>query len=98
MPLGDRTERRPGLDRLQLLRIADQHHLGPGPFRRRQYPLQLARADHAGLVDHQHIARPQSLAALPPLIFHAGDRPRGDARSPFQILRRDPRQRCTAHL
>ena len=30
VPLGQRPERRPGLDRLQLLRIADQHHLGAG--------------------------------------------------------------------
>ncbi|CAA0093314.1 Uncharacterised protein [Starkeya nomas] len=30
MALVDRTERRARLDGLQLLRIADQHHLGPG--------------------------------------------------------------------
>ena len=35
MALGQRSERRAGLDRLQLLRIADQHHLGAGRFARR---------------------------------------------------------------
>src|SRR3546814_16159632 len=32
------------------------------------------------------------------LIFKAGDRPRGDSRSTFQILGRDPRQGRAAHL
>jgi hypothetical protein len=50
-----------------------------------------------GLVDHQHVARAELLAALPPLIFEAGDRARGDARSAFQPLGRDPRQGGTAH-
>ncbi len=57
MPLGQRAKRRARLDRLQLLRIADQHHLRARPLGRRQHPLHLARADHAGLVDHQHVAR-----------------------------------------
>src|SRR3546814_6594600 len=33
-----------------------------------------ARADHPGLVDHQHVARPELLAALPPLIFRSEER------------------------
>jgi len=57
VPLGQRAERRAGLDRLQLLGVADQHDLGPGSLRLRQHALHLARADHARLVDHQHVAR-----------------------------------------
>ena len=52
----DRAERRARFDGLQLLRIADQHHLGAGLGGMGQHALQLARADHARLVDHQHIA------------------------------------------
>src|SRR3546814_1836063 len=53
---------------------------------------------HAGLVDHQHVAVGQQFAALVPLIFKAGDRPRGDSRSAFQIFGRDPRQGRAAHM
>src|SRR3546814_15376228 len=55
-------------------------------------------SDLARLVYHQHVAVGQQLAALVPLIFKAGDRPRGDSRSTFQILGRDPRQGRAAHL
>jgi hypothetical protein len=44
------------LDGLQLLRIAAQHDLRTRFRRMGEYTLQLARADHAGLVDHQDIA------------------------------------------
>ena len=74
MALGDRAERRARLDRLQLLGIADQHHLGAGALGRRQHPLQLPRADHPCLVDHQHVARRELLAPLRPLMLQAGDR------------------------
>src|SRR3546814_17006103 len=80
------------LDRLRLLGIADKHDLGPGPFGFAKHALHLARADHPGLVDHQHVARPELLAALPPLIFEAGDRARGAARSAFQPPGSAPRQ------
>ena len=56
MTLMDRAEGRAGFDGLQLLRIADQHDLGAGLGSMGQHALQLARADHARLVDHQHIA------------------------------------------
>ena len=55
--LMDRAERRAGFDGLQLLGIADQHDLGAGVGGMGQDALQLAGADHAGLVDHKHIAR-----------------------------------------
>src|SRR3546814_4085410 len=60
MPLGKRAKRRAGLDRLQLLGIADKNHLRPRPLGRRQHALHLARADHAGLVDHQRSEEPTS--------------------------------------
>ena len=56
MALMDRAERRAGLDGLQLPDIADQHDLRAGFCGMRQHALQLARADHARLVDHQNIA------------------------------------------
>ncbi|KPH86971.1 hypothetical protein GLUCOINTEAF2_0204231 [Komagataeibacter intermedius AF2] len=40
-PLGHRPERTAGLDRLQLLGITYQHHLGPNTARGRQHPLHL---------------------------------------------------------
>ncbi len=79
MPLGDRAERRARLDRLQLLGIADQDHLGASPLGRRQQPLHLARADHSGLVDHQDVARRQQFTPLRPLMLQAGDGSRGHA-------------------
>ncbi len=88
--LGKRAERRTGLDRLQLLGVTDKNDLRPCPLGFRQHPLHLARADHAGLVDHQHVAGTELLAALLPLIFHAGDRARGDARTALKPLGCDP--------
>src|SRR3546814_2194377 len=51
VPLREAAERRAGLDRLQLLRVADKHDLRARLLGRRQHALHLARADHAGLVD-----------------------------------------------
>src|SRR3546814_6546430 len=77
--LGKGPERRPGLDRLQLLGIAAKDHLRAGPFGLGQYELHLARADHARLVDPQHVARAQQLAAPVPLRFPSRDRELGNA-------------------
>ena len=41
-------------DRFELPTIADQHDLGAGVFRRRQYGRHIAGSDHAGLVDQDH--------------------------------------------
>jgi len=79
MPLMDRTERRARLDRLQLLRIANQHDLCANIGGVGEHALHLARADHSGLVDHQHIARSEQLATLAPLMLKAGDGARGNA-------------------
>lgn len=54
--LNERAEGGARLDRLQLLRIADQHHFGARIRSMGEHALQLARADHAGLIHHQNIA------------------------------------------
>jgi hypothetical protein len=57
------TEAAAGVDRGQLPVIADQDHLGPGLLGVLQEPGELARADHAGLIDHQDRPGIQLLAA-----------------------------------
>ena len=74
VPLKQRPERRPGLDRLQLLRITDQHDLGPNVGRVRQHPLHLPRAHQPGFIDHQHVPAGQLIAALPPRMLERGER------------------------
>ena len=96
--LMDRAERRARFDGLQLLRIADQHDLGAGLGSMGQHALQLARADHARLVDHQHIAGREQVAALFPAMLHAGDGARRDARSAFEVFRRNAGQRHAPDL
>ena len=96
--LMDRAERRAGFDGLQLLRIADQHDLGAGLSGMGQHAFQLARADHARLVDHQHIARREQVATLSPAMLQAGDGARRNARSAFEIFRRDAGQRHAPDL
>ena len=59
----------------------------------RQDALQLPRADHASLVDHQNIARGECVAALLPAMLHAGDGAGGYARSAFEVFRRNAGQR-----
>jgi hypothetical protein len=54
-----------------------------------QHAFQLARADHARLVNHQHIAGREQVAAPFPAMFHAGDGARGNARPAFEIFRSD---------
>lgn len=86
------------LDGLELLRIADQHHLCASLSGMRQHTFHLSRADHARLVDDKHIAAGEHVAALRPAVFHAGDGARGDARIAFEIFRRDAGQGSAAHL
>jgi len=98
MALMDRTERRARLDGLQLLRIADQHELRAGFGSMGQHAFQLPCADHARLVDHQHIAGREQVAALLPAMLQAGDGARRDARSAFEIFRGDAGQRYAPDL
>lgn len=86
VPLMDRAEGGPCLDRLQLLLIADQHDLCACMGGMGEHALHLARADHASLVDHQHIACGEQLAALVPLVLQAGNGARRNARAILQTL------------
>jgi hypothetical protein len=61
--LRDGSERCTGLNRLQLLRIADQHHLCPGFLGMGQHALHLARANHACFIYDQHIAFAEKITA-----------------------------------
>lgn len=56
MMLSDRAERRPRLDRLKLLGIADQHDLGAALLGFRDHALHLPRSDHSRFIDHQYVA------------------------------------------
>src|SRR5438105_2064719 len=96
--LMDRAERRARFYRLQLLRIANKHHLGFGLCRMGQYPFQLARTDHARLVDDKNIARCEQVAALSPAMLQAGNGARRYVRSAFEIFRRDARERHASDL
>jgi hypothetical protein len=73
MPLVDRAERGTCFDRVELLRIAGQHDLRAGFSGMGERALHLARADHAGFVDHQHIARSEQFSPFAPLVFKAGN-------------------------
>jgi hypothetical protein len=84
--LGDGPECRPGLDRLKLLGIADQDELGAAPLSLAEDPFHLARADHAGFIDHQHVPIAEKLAPLRPLMLKAGNGARGDSRTAFEVL------------
>ena len=96
--LVERTERRAHLDRLQLLRIADEHDLGACIGGVAQHPFHLPRADHARFVDHEHIARGEHVASPRPAIFETGNGARGDAQSMLQPFGGDPRQGGTADI
>ncbi|MCY1170355.1 hypothetical protein D9M73_104230 [compost metagenome] len=77
--LGNRPERRASFDRLKLFWVTDQHDLRAALFGLGYDSFHLARTDHPGLVDHQHIAVGEELPPLFPLMFEAGDRARRDA-------------------
>ena len=71
--LFDVCQDRPGLDRAQLVRIAQQDQARLGGQCRHQVPHQLQR-HHGGLVDHHHVVR--QWGARPVLQMHgAGPRP-----------------------
>src|SRR5260364_456012 len=64
MTLMDRPESCARLDSLQLLRIADQHDLGARLGSTGHHALELACADHARLVDDEHLVRFEQITAL----------------------------------
>ena len=87
MTLMDRPESCARLDSLQLLRIADQHDLGARLGSTGHHALELACADHARLVDDEHLARFEQITALFPAMLQAGNRARRNARSAFEVFR-----------
>jgi hypothetical protein len=97
VPFVDRTEGSSGFDGLELLRVADQHNFRACIGGMGEHALHLARADHACLIDHQHVARGEHFAALAPLMFKAGDGARGNARTVLQPLGGNAGQRRTAN-
>ena len=66
-------------DNKGLLRITDKNDFRALAFSLGHNTLELARADHSRLVDHEDVLAGQPLAILPPLMFEAGERARGDA-------------------
>lgn len=96
MAVVERPEGRARLDRLQLLGIADQHHLRPGFRSLRQYPLELPRADHPGLIAHEDVPRRERFAPLFPALLQAREGARPDPRSALEVLGGDPGERCAA--
>ncbi len=89
MAFGDTAERRAGFDRLELLGVADQPTLAPRLLGFGNDPLELARADHPGLVHDEDRLVGQELTSLPPLMLEAGDGAGCDARATFKVLSRD---------
>jgi hypothetical protein len=89
------------VDRRQLPVITDQHHLRPGLLRVVEQPGELAAAEHAGLIHHQHRPGIQLLlsslevAQEPvagghlleplPLQAHSGDAGRGGGQEPVAV-------------
>ncbi|MCY1225756.1 hypothetical protein D9M68_686810 [compost metagenome] len=65
-PFGDCPERRARLDRLKLHRVTNEHDLRPYLLDRLEDARHLLRGDHAGLVDHQHIATAELLTPSGP--------------------------------
>ena len=92
-PLRDGPERRPGLDRLQLLGIANENDFRAGPLGLADEARQLLRGNHSGLVDHQNIARTQFPAPGLPAIIPGRQRARGDAGRFLETLGGFPGQR-----
>jgi len=93
----DRPEGSSGFDGLELLRVANQDNFRARIGGMGEDALHLARADHACLIDHQHVARGEQFAALTPLMFKAGDGPRGNARTVLQPFGGNAGQRRTAN-
>jgi hypothetical protein len=94
--LRERTERPARLDLGELAVVADQHELGVRVARRVGQRREIARADHAGLVDDQHCARRELHAALE-AAPETSDRRRVDPRLVAQFARRARRQPTAEH-
>jgi len=81
-----------GVNRHQLPVIADQHHLGLRVLVVLEQASELAAADHAGLIDHQHGAGVQLLAAAVEVAEEAVAGGHVLEPLPLQAHGRDPRR------
>src|SRR3546814_5109856 len=63
-----------------------------------EHALHLARADHARLVDDEHVAGHELLAPFAPPMLKTGDSSRRDAGAVLKPLGGDARRGCTAHI
>ncbi len=86
-PLGDGAKRRTGADGLELFGIANGHDLRAPLLGLDDEAGKLARADHAGLIDHEHVALAQRARTVRPGALPARQRARGDAGGFLQPLR-----------
>jgi hypothetical protein len=96
-PLGDRAERRPGPDRLQLLVIPDQDKFCALGLGLKNEARELPRSDHPGLVDDQNVPRPQLAPPGLPSVIPGRQRPALNARRLLKPLRRLARKRSAVN-
>ena len=91
-PLGDGPEGRSGADCLQLLVISDQNQLRPARLDLGHKPGELPAAQHAGLVDHEHVPEADLLASptswVLPSVLPGRERPTADAGGFLETLGR----------
>src|SRR3546814_1611989 len=62
-----------------------------------QHALHLACADHSGLIDNEHIAGGEQVAALPPLMLQPGNGARGYPRAVLKSLGSHTREGSAAN-
>ena len=86
--LRDGPERRPGSDRLQLLMIADDDDLRAPQLGLADEPGELPASDHARLVHHQNVARPEKPPVVPPAHVPGRERAALDPRGFLEALGR----------
>lgn len=65
---GNRPEGSTGADCLQLLMVTDKHDLCAARFRLADEPGKLTAADHAGLIDDEHVTSADQIPAMVPAV------------------------------
>jgi hypothetical protein len=93
----ERAERAAGLELGELAVIADQHQLAIGAFDVFEQPGELARGDHPRLVDDQHDAVRQRIAAAHEPGEQRRDAGAGDPGAGLELARGAPRDRHAEH-
>ena len=85
----DAAEGSAGLDGLELLGVADQDNFRFRLVRYLEHPGELPCADHAGLIDHEHIASRELFALARPGVLEARKGAGVDPGGELEILRGD---------